>query len=243
MAQHLYTCICILLAFPVSAFELPETASQAVVGTTKSWQSSHLTLSFYEKDAEGTWRRTDGPWKGRCAKKGLAWGRGLHPLSPAAPQKAEGDWKSPAGVFPIGGAWGYQKSIKKHPRLPYRRVTTRDLWVEDPASRHYNRHILLKHEPREPWQKKAQMRQNDYPHSLKLFIAHNTLPKPVPGAGSSIFFHIWRGDGIKPTSGCTTMHETHLRSLVAKIDPGRNPLYILLPEGDYKRLQDLWKLP
>ena len=81
--------------------------------------------------------------------------------------------------------------------MKYRQITSRDLWVEDPTSPHYNRHLVLNREPLESWEKKAQMRQNDYPHSLKLFIAHNTEPKPVPRAGSSIFFHIWRSSGTR----------------------------------------------
>ena len=89
--------------------------------------------------------------------------------------------------------------------MSYRQVTTRDLWVEDPASPHYNKHLILSHEPRDPWEKKAQMRQNDYPHSLKLFVAHNVYPKPIPGAGSSIFFHIWRSGGTSPTAGCSSL--------------------------------------
>lgn len=234
----------LMLAPAAPAFELPGDCSQVVVGITSTWQSSHVTVSVYEKGPGGTWKKAAGPWDGRCAKKGLAWGRGLHPVSPTRlPRKSEGDWRTPAGVFRIGGAWGYHKTISKHPGLAYRRVTTRDLWVEDPSSRYYNRHLILGHEPGKLWEKKAQMRQDDYPHSLKLYIAHNTYPKPVPGAGSAIFFHIWRDEGARPTSGCTTMAEKHLRTLIARVDPGRNPLYVLLPRKNYGALQKPWRLP
>ncbi len=232
----------LLLALNAPAFELPRSSSQVVVGVTQSWGSSHITVSLYEKRGR-SWALVGGPWKGRCAKSGLAWGRGLHPQPTKGPLKREGDWRAPAGVFRVGGAWGYEAAIKKHPRLPYRKVTTRDLWVEDPKSKHYNHHVILDHEPKAAWEKKAQMKQDDYPHSLKLFIAHNAPPKVVPGAGSSIFFHIWRGGGAKPTSGCTTLPEPNLRSLVARIDPGKNPLYVLLPKPDYDRLRSTWKLP
>lgn len=233
----------LFLTLPAAAFELPAKSSQVVVGITPAWESSHLTVYLYEKQ-NGAWKQVGGPWKGRCGKKGLAWGRGLHPLPKGnAGLKAEGDWRAPAGVFPIGGAWGYHKAIKKHPKLPYRKVTTRDLWVEDPSSKHYNHHLVLRHEPKAAWEKKAQMRQDDYPHSLKLFIGHNAPPKAVSGAGSSIFFHIWRGGGAKPTSGCTTLPEGNLRSLIAAIDPGKNPLYVLLPKPVYAQVRASWKLP
>ncbi|MDA0767515.1 MAG: hypothetical protein O3A92_11915, partial [Verrucomicrobia bacterium] len=200
-----------------SAFELPRHSTQAVVGLTSSWDSSTITVLLYQKDGD-TWQKIAGPWTGRCGKTGLAWGKGIHP-SLKGTTKREGDWRTPAGVFSIGGAWGYDASIKKHPKLFYRKVTPRDLWVEDPASPHYNRHLVLDHEPSAAWEKKAQMKQDDYPHSLKLFIAHNAPPKPTPGAGSAIFFHIWRGGGAKPTSGCTTLPEPALRQLVSLINP------------------------
>jgi hypothetical protein len=39
------------------------------------------------------------------------------------------------------------------------------------------------------------------------------------------------------------MDETKLRQLIARIDPSRNPIYILLPEPEYAKLRKAWKLP
>ena len=239
----LRSALLLLLSLPAFAFNLPRDSTQAVVGVAPSWDSSHVTVTFYHRQKGHPWTPAAGPWNGRLGKNGLAWGRGLHPLPPDANLKMEGDWRAPAGVFRIGGAWGYEPEIRKHPRLFYRSITSRDLWVEDPASPHYNRHLILDHEPRAAWEKKAQMRQNDYPHSLKLFIAHNAPPHPTPGAGSAIFFHIWRNEGKTPTSGCTTLPETALRTLIARLDPTRKPLYILLPKPAYDRLRTPWHLP
>lgn len=223
-------------------FELPAASSQLVVGTAKDWNSSTVTLSTYEKRA-GKWTKVSGPWQGRLGRNGLIWGLGIHPLPPGGKVKQEGDGRAPAGVFHIGGAWGYDASIRKHPRLFYRQVTPRDLWVEDPKSPSYNKHLVLDREPATAWEKKQQMRQNDYPHSLKLFIAHNAPPKVSPGQGSAIFFHIWRGGGSKPTAGCTTMEEGKLRELIAWIDPGKQPIYVLLPDAEYQARRAAWKLP
>jgi L,D-peptidoglycan transpeptidase YkuD (ErfK/YbiS/YcfS/YnhG family) len=173
----------------------------------------------------------------------LVWGRGLHPNPAGTGLKKEGDGRSPAGVFDLGGVWGAHDSVKKHPKTFYHRVTSRDLWVEDPASEHYNRFLTLPREPSTPWEKKAQMVQNDYPHSLKMFIAHNAPPKVVAGGGSSIFFHIWRREGAAASAGCTTMSEDKLRQLIAAVDPGRRPLYVLLPRAEYEKLKPVWKLP
>ncbi len=223
-------------------FELPRDSSQCVLGVADGWNSSTVTLRYVEKQG-GQWQQVGDSWKGRLGSKGLVWGRGLHPVPEGATLKTEGDGRAPVGVFDLGGIWGAHATVKKHPKMPYRQVTSRDLWVEDPRSKDYNHHLVIDREPTTAWEKKAQMKQDDYPHSLKLFIAHNAPPRVVPNGGSSIFFHIWRRDGAAATAGCTTMEEERLRWLIATVDPGRRPIYVLLPRAEYEKLKPLWKLP
>ncbi|MEI8038248.1 MAG: L,D-transpeptidase family protein [Verrucomicrobiota bacterium] len=237
-----FACLVVALALPAGAFELPAASTQCLVGVAHDWNSSSATLRLYQKSG-GRWVADGAAWPARLGKSGLVWGAGLHPVPPTATTKQEGDWRSPAGVFAIGGAWGYDATIAKCPQLSYRQVTSRDLWIEDSASPQYNRNVILDHEPATPWEKKQQMKQSDPAHALKLFIAHNAPPAATPHAGSSIFFHIWRGGGSRPTAGCTSMDEAKLRALVARIDPARHPLYILLPKAEYDQYRATWKLP
>lgn len=231
-----------LLLLPCAYAQLPASCQQVIVGVASGWNDSRVNLHLYEKTG-GNWRLVDGPWPGRLGKNGLAWGRGIHPVPASAEMKREGDRRAPAGIFSLGGAFGYAPAIARSPRLPYRQITTRDLFVEDVGSRYYNQHLVLDHEPRTTWEKKAQMRQGDHAHSLKLFINHNVSPSAVKGGGSAIFFHIWRGGGSKATFGCTTMSEAKLKSLIARIDPAKNPHYVLLPQAEYTRLRGAWRLP
>lgn len=232
----------ILMAVAAPAFTLPEDCHQCVVGVATDWNSSHATLRRYEKTTH-EWKPIGPAWQARLGRNGLAWGAGLHPKASGATAKQEGDWRSPAGVFTIGGVWSRDAAVKRHPELFFRKVTPRDLWVEDPASPHYNRHLVLDHDPASPWEKRQQMKQDDPAHALKLFIAHNAPPKVIPGAGSSIFFHIWRAGGAKPTAGCTTMDDRNLRQLIAWIDPNLRPVYVLLPQAEYGKYRSSWKLP
>jgi len=234
--------LALLAGLPASAFELPANSSQCLLGIAEGWDSSNVTLCFYEKSG-GQWKPAAPPWKARLGKSGLVWGLGMHPVPRGATLKKEGDNRSPAGVFAIGGAWGNDSSIKKNPKLPYQQVTPRDLWVEDPTSPKYNQNVVLDHDPATAWEKKQQMKQNDPAHALKLFIAHNAPPKVIPNAGSSIFFHIWRGGGTRPTAGCTTMDEGKLRWVISQIDPAKRPLYVLLPKTEYEKYRSPWKLP
>ncbi len=225
------------------AFSLPASSQQLVVGQAASWNSSYVELTFYERSGSGSWKKVGKSWKGRLGRNGLAWGRGIHPVPGGATMKREGDGRAPAGVFHLGGAWGYDASIQRNPALNYIQVTPRCLWYEDSSSPFYNQYRRIPHNPKTSEEKKAQMKQGDHAHSLKLFIAHNAYPNTQPYAGSSIFFHIWRGGGSKSTAGCTTMSESSLRNLIARVDPGKKPLYVLLPKAEYKSLRSSWRLP
>lgn len=242
MKPTLAAILLLLSSMLLPAFELPKSSEQCLVGIADGWDSSAVTLRFFEKSGAG-WKPTGPEWKGRLGKKGLVWGLGLHPVPEGAPIKQEGDWRTPAGVFRIGGAWGYAADVPRHSNMPYTQITPNDLWVEDPSSPLYNQHVRLKSEPATAWEKKQQMKQDDPAHSLKLFIAHNAPPDAHPGAGSSIFFHIWREGGSKATAGCTTMSQQNLRSLIGAIDPSKNPLYVILPRAEYEQLRAKWNLP
>ena len=247
----LITLLLALFTSMIAHSQLPADTQQLIIGIAPSQNSSHVTLSMFEKAKTG-WKQDGLAWKGRLGRNGLAWGIGLHPRTIEGARKKEGDGRAPAGIFRIGSEAGFvfgyapPAMIKKLPALPYKIITTRDLWVEDSHSHYYNRHILLPHQPKSKWEKDAQMRQGDHAHSLKLFIAHNertAKQRAIANAGSSIFFHIWRGGGSKPTAGCTSMHETKLKEMISKIDPSKNPIYILLTAGDYKKYRASWKLP
>ena len=102
-----------------SAFEIPAESSQIIVGTAEGWDSSHVTLTLHERKPGGPWKAAGPAWTGRLGKNGLVWGRGLHPVPPGAKMKTEGDRRAPAGVFDLGGAWGYAPTIQKAPSLSY----------------------------------------------------------------------------------------------------------------------------
>ncbi len=240
--------IALVVTLQVAVASVPTNCSQAVIGIAEGWNSSHVTLSVVEKNASGQWVRVLGPFKGRLGRNGLVWGLGIHANPGRATVKREGDGRSPAGVFAIGGLWVTNKNYVKHHRsIPYVKVGPNDLWVSDVNyPKLYNRHIRLDHPARTEWELREQMRQTDYAHSIKLLICHNTAERrggPVVGAGSSIFFHIWRKNGGSPTAGCTAMAEANLRAIVARLQPSRHPVYILLPHAEYARLRQSWRLP
>lgn len=224
-------------------FAIPVTSQQIILGLADDWNSSYVKLYRFEKN-DASWQMVGAPWQGRLGKSGLAWGRGLHPENLPGPIKQELDNRAPSGVFELGHAYGYARTIAHHPNLRYTPIDERDLWVDDPASPHYNQHIRIREKrPLTAWENKQQMRLNDEAHSLKLFIAHNANANIKPGYGSSIFFHIWRENGNKPSAGCTTMPKEKLEELIQWVNPGLQPLFILLPRAFYENVKTNWALP
>jgi len=225
-----------------AGYRIPSETRQLIVGVSAGWDSSQASVRLYERREAG-WKVVGEPFATRLGKAGLAWGRGVHPML-AGLQKKENDARAPAGIFRLGKAYGYASDVSRHPNQPYVRVTSRDLWVSDPASPHYNKHLRLQHDGElSGWEKQQQMKQGDPAHSLKLFIAHNAAPDAIPTAGSAIFFHIWRADGGKPSAGCTVMAQENLRRLIAWVDPSLQPLFVLLPKPVYDHLRGAWGLP
>ena len=240
--------LCSLVFGGLAPAQLPGVCTQAVVGVTEGWNSSHARVSLVERNANGQWVRVLGPFPARLGRNGTVWGLGIHANPRGATLKKEGDGRSPAGIFAIGGLWTTTKTPVKHDRaLPEVKVGPNDLWVTDlNMPKYYNRYVRLDHPAATPWELHEQMKQTDYPHSIKLLICHNTAGtpgRPVLGGGSSIFFHIWRNDGAAPTAGCTTLREQELRAIISRLSVARHPVYVLLPSAEYVRLRPSWRLP
>ena len=100
--KAVYLCLCMLAAFCFPAAALPADCSQVIVGSADGWNSSHVQLSLLEKGPRG-WVMVKGPFPARLGKSGLVWGRGVSLPPTGGPVKKEGDLRSPAGIFELGG--------------------------------------------------------------------------------------------------------------------------------------------
>lgn len=222
---------------------IPDDSRILLLAVPENWNAQEATLqAFHRESPTAPWKSITPSYPVNLGKNGLAWGRGLHP-SQSGPQKREGDAKSPAGVFLLGSILYGLETNNPLPAWRYRRVTERDLWIEDPKSPGYNRHLILG--PGDLFPENhlfERMRQNDPAHALKIFIRHNAPPDVQPGAGSAIFFHLARGSD-HPTTGCTTLFRENFETLFAYFSPKEVPVYVLVPRAEYDRLKPSWKLP
>ncbi|MGE0814159.1 MAG: L,D-transpeptidase [Vicinamibacterales bacterium] len=236
---------------PASATALLAGARQLVLVTTAGWNDVAGTLYAFERDGTGDWveaRRRAGRTTAPVAagvsivvgRNGVAWDPGV--VAPVAgPVKAEGDGRSPAGVFALGTAFGFAPAADASwLKLPYVEVTPGLECVDDTASARYNE-LVDRATSDDTWTSSEKMREISPAYHWGVVVEYNTRPV-VPGRGSCIFLHIGGEDG-RGTAGCTAMAEPALSGLMRWLDPARQPVLVQLPREALAALRTAWGLP
>lgn len=226
------------------AAALPWQASrQAIVVVVVDWNSQRGTLHAYERSGT-TWREALPAHEVMVGRSGSAWGLGLHPAMGEGPVKREGDGRSPAGVFAIGHAFGYADAAAT--ALPYDAMRGSHYCMDVPASPLYNRIVdadvvgaAAVAGSTEPMRLDLHS-AGDPRYKLGFVIEHNAAARA--NAGSCIFAHL-RRSGSEPTAGCTSMDEPRMQALLGWLRPEARPVFVLMPESEYRRVQAGWRLP
>ena len=133
----------------------------------------------------------------------------------AAPDKREGDNRSPLGTWTMHEVWYRPDVYPEGPKtaLPVRATRPDDGWCDAPGDPNYNRPVTL------PYPASAErMWRDDHVYDLVVILGHNDDP-PVPGLGSAIFMHLAR-DGYPGTEGCVALERSDLEKVLAAARPG-----------------------
>lgn len=220
-------------------------SSQLVLVVSKTGSASRAKLWAFDRDGD-TWRAVmhEPVVLGRS---GLAWGRGLHSdrdMGKGDSVKEEGDGCSPEGAFGLVRAYGYQHPRSVGTKMPYEQITPGLVCIDDVKSEYYNLIVPADSAGVKPGDSEIShevMRRDDGLYKFLVLVGHN-YPDPVPGAGSCIFLHIWRGSN-EPTAGCTAMDEPAILQLLSWLDIEKSPRLVQLSRKNYLRLKDMWGLP
>lgn len=219
-------------------------AAEARSDSTRLARSRQHVLVIVDGPGESSGRlirmeRSEVGWRAAGPRVAVVVGRG------GVGPKREGDGRSPGGVFAIGGAFGYGREPPDGLRIPYRPLSPGSVCVDDPGSALYNRIV----DPdtlsgSSDWASAEPMRR-DLSHGDDLYrwgveISHN--PRGEPGAGSCIFFHVWRGPG-SPTVGCTAMAAADLLDLARWLDPRAEPVVVQGTRAELAELEARGALP
>jgi len=220
----------------------PSSSKQLVI-VVGSGFSPEARLLFCERGKKG-WELVLGPFPAVIGKNGMAWGGGsLEPsLRGDMIEKKEGDLRAPSGLFRLGPAMGYADKLPFTTSFAYRTLLTSHQGVDDIRSKYYNRIVDVQGmDPSEiDWKSFEIMRRKDDLYKWLLVIGHNE--KNVPGKGSMTFLHVWRAQG-KGTAGCSALAEQDLLGVLGRLDPGKDPLILQVPEAMYGAFQKEQGLP
>jgi L,D-peptidoglycan transpeptidase YkuD (ErfK/YbiS/YcfS/YnhG family) len=134
-------------------------------------------------------------------------------------QKAEGDKKSPTGLYSFGRFFGKNDQTFLH--WKYQRVTVEDKWIDDATHPDYNKWIVGNTTAKSF----ENLLRQDEVYDLAAVINYNMNPIK-PGAGSAIFMHIWRGSLIG-TAGCVAMNKENLEKVLRWLDQNKNPQILM----------------
>jgi zinc D-Ala-D-Ala dipeptidase len=192
-------------------------SGQIVLVTSESGYSTTAAVRTFEKRF-GKWNPVGEAFRASVGHNGFA----------GISRKKEGDRKTPAGIYPLGTAFGYAPAVKT--KMPYRQATENDFWVDDVNSIQYNMWVHGKPDA----SSYEKMKRDDITYRYGIVVEYNTAPI-VAGMGSAIFIHVWRGPGI-PTEGCIAMSEDNILNMLAWFDPSKKPLIIA---GSESQLRDM----
>ncbi|MGE0268053.1 MAG: L,D-transpeptidase [Candidatus Omnitrophota bacterium] len=189
---------------------------QVVVVTTDHPEAVDATVNLWHKTVEGpdeVWRRFNAePIPAVVGRNGLA----------PAGQKREGDGRTPTGTFELYRSFGYDEMINTD--LEYHQVTAEDFWIDDPASVWYNQWVS----GQIPSASHEILRRSDDLYKYAIIVEYNTDPA-IPGNGSAIFIHLWRGKS-QPTAGCVAMAEPDLLKILGWLKQDDLPVVVIRPK-------------
>jgi len=219
---------------------------QLILVVAPAWESCAAQLQRFERESvRGDWRRIGPVVRVSLGRSGLAWGRGLHaPVAVVGREKREGDGCAPAGIFAITALFGYFASdspFARAAKLAYLCATPDLKAIDDPASVHYNRIVDHSSVAQADWASCEDMLRSDERYAVGAVVAHNS-ERPVAGAGSCIFLHVWAGEEV-PTAGCTAMSLADMTEIAGWLDGAAAPLLVQLPRAQYEGRREAWALP
>lgn len=254
---------------------IPEKSLQALLVLSENENAKTAVLQrFARVTALASWTSVGDAIPVVLGKKGMAWGVGLHQIPHhAAYKKAEGDGKSPMGVFALGPAYGYASASEARTlgiRIAYLQVDDRHLWVDDRNSNWYNLLVDQTRVARPDWKSTEKMRRSDELYRWGLVVGHNRphplgvatltaetidpkpfklpLDGPVPTdtpipGAGSAIFMHLWRSADSGTAGCTAMTREDFERLLAWLDPAAEPILVQFTRDAYKEWRDSWKLP
>jgi L,D-peptidoglycan transpeptidase YkuD (ErfK/YbiS/YcfS/YnhG family) len=167
------------------------------------------------------WRLTGQGWRQQLT---TADGRTGHGGLVSGDRRVQGSGTTPLGTYGLTSTFGTHAADPRA-RLPHHRIRRGDHWVQDNASRFYNRLRNQRQGGFRWWlpssDPDSSERLTDYPRQYEWSLVTDFNAEQVRHRGSGIFLHV---NGRGPTAGCVSAPRRFVRALVRLLDPARVPV-------------------
>jgi D-alanyl-D-alanine dipeptidase len=222
------------------AQSIPSTTQKLIVVTTPDWDAVQGVLVRYERQ-NGKWQQIGSAIPVVVGRNGLAWdpliARG-HSGVYVGPIKHEGDGRSPAGLFQVKNAFGFEPLLAGSDT--YLPLTSSTECVDDTSSRHYAQIVDRQKVDVVDWKSSEKMRE--IPGYRWGAVVNYNMERTIKGDGSCIFLHQWSGPS-SGTAGCTAMAAGDIEALVQWLRGDQDATLVQLPKLEYERSRKRWSLP
>ncbi|MFD7921096.1 L,D-transpeptidase [Streptomyces sp. NPDC059740] len=182
---------------------------QLLVAQAPGARSTRGTLSWWERRGPG-WHRV-GTAPARFGAGGLVEGR----------RRRQSTSTTPTGLFDLPYAFGSRRP-PAGTRMPYRAVTPRSWWCEDPGSPSYNRWVEPL--PRDCAAADAERLAGFPTQYARALVVGFNYRRPVRGRGAGIFLHV---NGRGATAGCVSVPGGALARLLTWLRPAARPHLVI----------------
>ena len=182
--------------------------------TVNRTRGHHARITFWVRHLNGHWLQRMQATDGRIGYGGLVPG----------PKRRQGSGTTPLGTYRLTYTFGTQ------PRrdgwdLRYRSIRPGDYWVQDNASRFYNRYRNKRQGGFRWWLPKSHPdsseRLLDFRRQYQLAVVVDFNPGQVRHRGAGIFLHV---NGRGATAGCVSAPRRFLQRVMNKLARVRNPV-------------------
>lgn len=191
--------------------DLHPRSSQVV--TVNRTRGHHARVTFWARSRDGWVQRMQAA-DGRIGYGGLVPG----------PRRRQGSGTTPLGSYRLTYAFG-TRDRRAAWQIRYRPIRRGDYWVQDNASRFYNRYRNKSQGGFRWWlptsHPDSSERLLDFRREYQLSVVVDFNPGQVRHRGSGIFLHV---NGRGATAGCVSAPKPLLTRLMAKLDPDRHPV-------------------
>lgn len=180
-------------------------ATQMVTVAASSASATSGTLTAWQKQSNGSWRKMFGPVPAHLGSDGIG-------------TPSESSSRTPRGTW--GLTQGFGRAADPGTSMPYSQVGTQDWWVSDVRSPKYNTHQICS---ADSCGFSTSASENLYyagpVYDYAMVMDVNRWPS-APGGGSAFFLHVTDGG---PTAGCVSVDEATLVSILRWLQPGAHP--------------------